>query len=123
MLLKKGADVNAQGGVYGNALQAASAEGKQEISVAMLLERGADVNAQGGVAGNALQAASAAGEKEIVAMLLEKGADVDHPQRRTVLNRQLSTAHHLAKVIVLIITTFFVELWKQLFEKLSPKNN
>ncbi len=52
-LLERGADVNAQGGVYGNALQAASHGGHGEI-VRQLLERGADVNAQGGHYGNAL---------------------------------------------------------------------
>jgi ankyrin repeat protein len=45
--LRRGADVNAQGGQYGNALQAASNGGHKEI-VKLLLERGADVNAQGG---------------------------------------------------------------------------
>ena len=40
-------DVNAQGGVYGNALQAASYRGFGGI-VKMLLECGADVNAQEG---------------------------------------------------------------------------
>ena len=57
LLLEKGADVNAQGGEYGNALQAASYKGHSEI-VKLLLEKGADVNAQGGEYGNALQAAS-----------------------------------------------------------------
>ncbi|KAL2126120.1 hypothetical protein VTI74DRAFT_1646 [Chaetomium olivicolor] len=83
MLLEKGADVNAQGGLYGTALQMAIAapEGKEEI-VAMLLEKGADVNAQDGLYGTALQMAIAAfpGEDKkdkIVAMLLEKGADVN----------------------------------------------
>jgi ankyrin repeat protein len=38
-----GADVNAQGGEYGNALQAASSSGNQEI-VELLIEMGADVN-------------------------------------------------------------------------------
>jgi ankyrin repeat protein len=51
--LDKGADVNAQGGDDGNALQSASAEGHQEI-VQLLLDKGADVNAQGGNDGNAL---------------------------------------------------------------------
>ncbi|EXA28683.1 hypothetical protein FOVG_19725 [Fusarium oxysporum f. sp. pisi HDV247] len=45
--ISKGADVNAQGGEYGNALQAASEGGHEEI-VKLLLEKGADVNAQGG---------------------------------------------------------------------------
>ncbi|KAJ9480589.1 hypothetical protein VN97_g12962, partial [Penicillium thymicola] len=46
MLLERGADVNAQGGNYGNALQAACFRGPHKIAQ-MLLERGADVNAQG----------------------------------------------------------------------------
>ena len=76
MLVEKGADVNAQGGDYGNALQAASVGGHQAV-VQMLLEKGADVNAQGGLYGNALQAASAEGHQAVVQMLLEKGADVN----------------------------------------------
>jgi ankyrin repeat protein len=51
--LDKGADINAQGGLYGNALQAALARGYQEIA-RQLLDRGADVNAQGGKYGNLL---------------------------------------------------------------------
>ncbi|RMZ87128.1 hypothetical protein DV736_g5644, partial [Chaetothyriales sp. CBS 134916] len=52
MLLEKGADVNAQGGEYGNALQAASYRGHETV-VQMLLEKGADVNTRG-YYGNAL---------------------------------------------------------------------
>ena len=47
MLLDKGAEVNAQGGGYGNALQAASSGGHETV-VQMLLDKGAEVNAQGG---------------------------------------------------------------------------
>ena len=47
LLLSKGADVNAQGGDYGNALQAASDGGHEKV-VELLLSKGADVNAQGG---------------------------------------------------------------------------
>ena len=50
---KGGADVNAEGRYYGNALQAASAEG-HEIVVQLLLQKGADLNAQDGDYGNAL---------------------------------------------------------------------
>ncbi|KAJ7511648.1 ankyrin repeat-containing domain protein [Mycena galericulata] len=75
-LLVKGANVNAQGGYYGNALQAASFEGHTEIMRA-LLEKGANVNAQGGEYGNALQAASYRGHTETVQLLLEKSADVN----------------------------------------------
>ncbi|KUM55675.1 hypothetical protein ACN42_g11571, partial [Penicillium freii] len=75
-LIDKGADVNAQGGYYGNALQAASQRGHQEI-VNLLLNNGADVNAQGGEYGNALQAASQRGHQEIFNLLLNNGADVN----------------------------------------------
>jgi ankyrin repeat protein len=47
LLLEKGADVNAQGGYFGNALQAASSGGHDSV-VTLLLDKGADVNAQGG---------------------------------------------------------------------------
>ncbi|KAH1810960.1 hypothetical protein KXX27_006757 [Aspergillus fumigatus] len=73
-LIGKGVDVNAQGGLYGNALQAASYKGYQEI-VKLLLDKGADVNVQGGRYGTALQAASLEGHHEIVKLLLGKVAD------------------------------------------------
>ena len=43
MLLDKGVDVNAQGGRFGNALQAASERGHEKV-VTMLLDKGADVS-------------------------------------------------------------------------------
>ena len=82
--------VNAQGGYYGNALQAASCglfgdsveeEYHQweavEKMMQTLLDHGADVNAQGGIYGNALQAASYAGRERAVQTLLDHGADVN----------------------------------------------
>jgi len=75
-MLASGADVNAQGGRYGNALQAASVKSHEGI-VKLLLEKSADVNAQGGNYGNALQAASAKSHEGIVKLLLEKSADVN----------------------------------------------
>ncbi|KAL4995400.1 purine and uridine phosphorylase [Aspergillus recurvatus] len=75
-IIEIGADINAQGGEYGNALQAAAYEGYQEI-VHLLLNRGADINAQGGRYGNALQAAAYKGYQEIVHLLLKRGADIN----------------------------------------------
>jgi ankyrin repeat protein len=43
MLLNKGADVNAQGRQYGNALHAALERGYEQV-VKMLLNKSADVN-------------------------------------------------------------------------------
>ncbi|KAJ6118823.1 hypothetical protein N7471_013443 [Penicillium samsonianum] len=76
LLLERGADVNAQSGLDGNALQAACYQGHDKI-VQMLLERAADVNAQGGRYGNALQAACYRGHDKIVQMLLERAANVN----------------------------------------------
>ncbi|KAF5972070.1 Pfs, NACHT ankyrin domain-containing protein [Fusarium bulbicola] len=75
-LIGKGADINAQGGEYGNSLSVAAVEGHQEI-VTLLLAQGADVNAQGGRYGNALQAATIGGHQEIVTLLLAQGVNVN----------------------------------------------
>ncbi|KAK3299614.1 uncharacterized protein B0H64DRAFT_102714 [Chaetomium fimeti] len=71
-------DVNARGGTYGNALQAASVKNHIRI-VQYLLDHGADVNAQGGRYSNALEAASANGYTDIVQLLLEHSADGPSP--------------------------------------------
>ena len=93
LLLERGANVNAQGGDYVNALslQAASSNGHKEV-VQLLLEGGADVNAQGGLYGNALHAASSNGHKEVVQLLLEGGADVNAQE---VAMEMLCKLHHL----------------------------
>ncbi|KAJ7156377.1 ankyrin repeat-containing domain protein [Mycena filopes] len=76
LLANSGANLNAQGGLYGNALQAAALEGSKEV-VQLLIDHGADVNAQGGECGNALQAAALEGSKEVVQLLIEHGADLN----------------------------------------------
>jgi ankyrin repeat protein len=76
LLIDTGADINAQGGDYGNALQAASAGGYEQV-VKLLLNKGADVNAQGGRFSNALQAASYGGHKQVVKLLLNKGSNIN----------------------------------------------
>ncbi|KAH7016244.1 ankyrin repeat-containing domain protein [Microdochium trichocladiopsis] len=76
MLLDKGADIDAESGPYGNALQAASSRGHREV-VQLLLDKGANINAQGGYYRNALQAASFRGHREVVQLLLDKGADIN----------------------------------------------
>jgi hypothetical protein len=76
LLLEAKADVNARGGRYGNALQAASARGFEKV-VQLLLEAKANVNARGGLYGSALQAASARGYEKVVQLLLEAKANVN----------------------------------------------
>jgi ankyrin repeat protein len=75
-LLNIGAEVNAEGGRYGNALQAAVSEGNEAV-VRLLVDRGADVNAQGGRYGNALQAAAFDGNEAVVQLLVDRGANVN----------------------------------------------
>ncbi|PPQ93037.1 hypothetical protein CVT25_006743, partial [Psilocybe cyanescens] len=75
-LIKQTKDVNAQGGFYGNALQAACYYGHEAI-VELLLENKADINAQGGEYSNALHAACYDGHEAIVKLLLVNGANVN----------------------------------------------
>lgn len=75
LLLGRHAEVNAEGGHFGNALQAALIGGHNQV-VKILLEKGAEVNAQGGHLGNALQAASYRDHEQIVETLLDRGAEV-----------------------------------------------
>jgi ankyrin repeat protein len=84
ILLDTGAEVNAQGGKYGNALQAASLYGYKKL-VRILLEARVDVNAQGGEYGNALQAASWHSHK-VVQMLLDAGAEVNTQVESLAMN-------------------------------------
>jgi len=66
------ANVHAQRGFYGNALQAAS-HGGHEAVVRLLLEQNADVNAPGGRYGNAFLAASARGHDGVKGLLRDEG--------------------------------------------------
>ncbi|KAK1252130.1 hypothetical protein MKX08_003317 [Trichoderma sp. CBMAI-0020] len=69
-------DVNAQGGRFGSALQAAAFSGQAE-SVRLLLSKQANVHAAGGKYGSALNAAIIGGYWNIVELLLKAGATPD----------------------------------------------
>ncbi|CAI0643720.1 unnamed protein product [Colletotrichum noveboracense] len=71
-LLEKMPDVNEPGGLFGNALQAASLAGSV-LWVRVLLERGADPNSIG-YCGSALRAASFGGHDQVVCLLHKQGA-------------------------------------------------
>ncbi|KAJ9137719.1 hypothetical protein NKR23_g8942 [Pleurostoma richardsiae] len=101
-LFGKGADVNAQGGAFSTALQAAAALGYKEV-VEILLGKGADVNAQGGHYGTALQAASAQGHKEVVEILLGKGADVNTQGGRYGTALQAASAGGHKEVVEMLL--------------------
>jgi hypothetical protein len=101
-ILSEGADVNAQGGYYGNALQAASLRGYKKI-VELLLKEGADVNTQGGYYGSALQAASARGHKKIVELLLKEGADVNAQGGYHGSALQAASAEGYEKIVELLL--------------------
>ncbi|KAM0707280.1 hypothetical protein Q7P35_005518 [Cladosporium inversicolor] len=97
-LLRNGDDVNAKGGRFGNALQAASVGGFVDL-VQLLVVQGADVNAIGGEYDTALHAASESGHVAVVNLLLEKGADVNALDRDDGTSLQAaSRGGHLAVV-------------------------
>jgi hypothetical protein len=76
-LIENGADVNMQGGFYGNPLQAAASVMGRENVVQLLLHRGANVNLRGGYYGSALQAATWVGKESIIKLFLDHGANVN----------------------------------------------
>ena len=65
MLLDKGANVNAQGEYFNNALQATLYGGHDQV-MQTLLDKGVNVNAQGEEYNNALQTASREDHKNII---------------------------------------------------------
>ncbi|KAJ6168864.1 hypothetical protein N7497_001707 [Penicillium chrysogenum] len=74
-LLDMGADVNAQGGICGNALICAILH--EEVMVSALLDAGVDVNLKGNAAyPTAVHAAAKMGRLSILRRLVEKGADL-----------------------------------------------
>ena len=75
-LIERGADVNAPGGLDGNALQTAVAGGHLRVAE-VLLEHGADVNAQSEYYSSSFQCATADGHLEIAKVMLKYGAHLN----------------------------------------------
>ncbi|KFZ00823.1 hypothetical protein V501_10436 [Pseudogymnoascus sp. VKM F-4519 (FW-2642)] len=70
------ANVNIQGGYYGQALQAAAVNQNHQC-FEILLDHGADVHAQGGHFGNALQASAFVGCEDMVKALVDRNCNVN----------------------------------------------
>ncbi|ETS80817.1 hypothetical protein PFICI_08346 [Pestalotiopsis fici W106-1] len=102
MLVEQGADINARGGLYGQALQAASANGHRQV-VQLLIGNGANVQACGGHHGNALNAASSGGYAEISKLLIAKGADVNTEEDGHETALQTASAKGHVEIVQLLI--------------------
>ncbi|KAJ6585683.1 hypothetical protein B0H19DRAFT_1110477 [Mycena capillaripes] len=98
-LLESGADVNEQGGPYGNALHAAVGAGNTDIAC-LLIEKGAEVNARVEEYGSPLEVAVQKEHLEIVQLLLEHGADV-HADGGSALQSALATACCLGRTEII----------------------
>ncbi|KAL7932058.1 ankyrin repeat-containing domain protein [Trichoderma chlorosporum] len=85
-------DVDARGGVFGSALQAAAYSG-QTLSVRLLLGRKADVNMRGGRYRSALNGAIVSGYWDIVEVLLNAGATPDCHLQEHLDEEWLQTVH------------------------------
>jgi ankyrin repeat protein len=75
-LYSDGLDINAQGGIYGTALQAAAVKG-HFTTVEFLIDSGADVSLQGGLYSYAICAAAWGGYVDIFKLLVDSGADLE----------------------------------------------
>ena len=103
ILLDNGADVNAQGGEYGDALQAASSGGHEKV-VKLLLDKGADLEAKDKYDGaTPLWRAAGNGHEAVVKLLLDKGADPEAKDKSgaTPLWRAAESGHEAVVKLLL----------------------
>ncbi len=88
-LLSKGADINAQSGVFGLGTPLIyAASGNRLEAIELLIDRGADIDATTSRKSTALMIAAAQGHVEAVKLLLEKGANpnLKNKEDQTVLD-------------------------------------
>jgi ankyrin repeat protein len=102
ILIQRGADVNAKGGVYDTALQAAASSGHGGI-VRLLLDAGANMNARGGRYGTALLAATIEQRYEIVQVLLARGADKDVEHEKHGKALRAACAHNHTRIVAMLL--------------------
>ncbi|KAF7540572.1 hypothetical protein G7054_g1269 [Neopestalotiopsis clavispora] len=86
-----GADVNAKGGVYGSALQAAVCKGSTKV-VRLLISEATDINAPGGQHGSALKAALYGGNDGILQLFSWGGACDDGQGNKYVGSLKVAAA-------------------------------
>ncbi|KAI9688231.1 MAG: hypothetical protein M1822_001737 [Bathelium mastoideum] len=105
VLLEDGADPNAKGEEYGNALQLACVTNHEQV-VSLLINAGRriDLSAQGGFFGNALQAASYYVNKKIVEMLLSHGADVNAKGGRYGTALQAASCYYNKEIVEMLLS-------------------
>lgn len=101
-LLEDGAKVDAEGGTYKSALQAASYNGHEPV-VKLLLENGANANTKGGEYGSPLRAASYKGHESIVKVLLENRADANFQDDKNNTALQVASYHGHESVVKLLL--------------------
>lgn len=82
LLLDQGADVNAQGGVVGNALMAAS-DGGHMVVAELMINAGANVNSIHEVWGSPLCLAAEKRHEAMVKLLIDAGADINAPMPKS----------------------------------------
>ena len=111
LLIRDGkARVNAQSGLYGNALQTASVMGHGSV-VELLLPNGANVNAPGKLWSNVLQAAPALGHEKTVELLLCDGAELN--ARDEVWGKALRAASNEGETVVKLLLRYGTEFSAQ----------
>jgi hypothetical protein len=100
MMLEKGADVNAQGGAFGTALQAAIAQDEKDI-VGILLEKGTIFNIWGGIVDATLQVDTAMGKDKLAEASLENEANV------STQNEVYSTTLQVTAISLIVVVLAF----------------
>ncbi|KAJ7291478.1 hypothetical protein C8J57DRAFT_1458321 [Mycena rebaudengoi] len=94
LLIKHGANVNAAGGSYGNALHTAAAMGHVSV-VQELIANGIDVNVRGRPYSSALNAALERGHEGVAVLLIENGAVHDDRTLQVALKKGHNTVAQL----------------------------
>ena len=103
LLIENGVDVDAQGGFYESALQAAASKGDKSI-VQLLLDHGAEVNTKGGMYGSALQAAAISRDKSMVQLLLDRGAEINRKGGTYGSALEIAVANFWPEIVQLLLS-------------------